>query len=448
LPARTICLPLLWNSNVAGENGSEQGEVAAVAVDGLRRVLALLGVAVEEHVVEQHLCGQHGQLLLRRDLAQVLLVELDAEHIKVRAELDGHVGRADGSLLDDGGNVARASVRIEERHGEVETEAHFGPSTKEAGAGDFAEGRGVVGSVAELDEGDATAAEDGLRGRPNEGSSSSFRVRTTRLFGVVGDGSRVEVDAILAAGEAHEGAEPLAGRLAAAALAVVADNGEQHRVALVELAHGHGVSTWVARISSKVRLNVRRQVVEVVKAKVSGQRDVLSDLELERVVWLAAAAIPVIRHLVHTQHLDLAHAVSRVDTVCVFLGDGRALAALLGQQLDVLADGEDIGRVDDGPELRGHGAALQLLRQLDGLDLGEHGIRQGRVRHDPSDRVPGLHDADGRGNRIPLNDRVGGVGLGNRVAGLAVGVGGVHGRGAGLVGVVGHGDRTSVRATS
>ena len=80
----------------------------------------------------------------------------------------------------------------------------------------------------------------------------------------------------------------------------------------------------------------------------------LLHIQLERVVGLAAAAVPIIAHFVGSQYFQLVVLVSAgIDGVRVGLFyTARAFEALLGQQFDVLSNCENRRGVNDAPELR------------------------------------------------------------------------------------------------
>lgn len=67
----------------------------------------------------------------------------------------------------------------------------------------------------------------------------------------------------------------------------------------------------------------------------------------------AAATVPIIRHLIDTQELSLSIlAETGVNRVSILLLHARrAAAAVLGEDFSVLADGEEVGVLENTPNI-------------------------------------------------------------------------------------------------
>ena len=123
---------VLGDGDVARADHADERVVAAVAVDGVVILAALLGVSIEEHVVGKQLGGEDANLLLGVEVGGVL--ELNAVHISVGGELDEGGSQRSRSLLDDLAHVTLLGLGVEERGVELERAAHLGPTAEEAGA--------------------------------------------------------------------------------------------------------------------------------------------------------------------------------------------------------------------------------------------------------------------------------------------------------------------------
>ena len=272
--------------------------------------LALLSLAVKEHIVQQHL-GRHSRhLALRRDAAGKL-DRVDVG-ISVAAQRCGGLGSAHGAALGNGAQVARAAVRVDVAHVKFEGATHLGPACEKAGPSNLAPRRLLLlalrvggGEIAKQKIRDAPPAAAGLRDGAHDAihrhlvAGHALEDHAALPLGVLGVGwhsSREDLHAILAAGAADEAAQDLAGECAAA-LARVALDGEKHRLLLVEVAQVGGLGPGIGAHSGPVVAHVLRQETVVRDLVVAGHGNVLAGLELERVVGAAAAAVPVVRDL-------------------------------------------------------------------------------------------------------------------------------------------------------
>ncbi len=357
-----LTLDLLGDGDVAGADHADEGVVAAVAVDEVVVLGALLSVAVEEHVVGQQLGGEDADLLLRVEVGGVL--ELNAVHIGVRGELNEGGSQGSGFLLDDLAHVTFLGLGVEERGVEVEGEAHLGPATEEARALDLAIRLVSVGLAlaTQVQGGDAAASVGGLDHRAQKLAGIQTERSALLLVGLVLHGAGVDVHAVSAAVKAHEGAQPLARELGAAALAVIADQGQKHGVSHVHVTH---LALLLAGTEAvPVVLEVLSKVVEIALGAVSGKGNILSHLQSQGVVRGAAATVPVITDFVDAKELVLSVAANAgIDGVSVLLLYARrAHAALLGQELHMLSDGQLIGSLKNTPVVGSESSAFKSGR--------------------------------------------------------------------------------------
>ena len=166
--------------------------------------------------------------------------------------------------------------------------------------------------------------------------------------------------AVSAAVEAHKGAQPLAGELGAAALAVIADEGQKHGVGHVHVAH---LALLLASTEAvPIVLEVLGKVVEVALGAISGKGNILSHLQSQGVIRSAAATVPVVTDFVNAKELVLGVAANTgIDGVRVLLLHARrAHAAVLGQQLHVLSDGQLTRSLQDTPIIGSESSALKI----------------------------------------------------------------------------------------
>jgi hypothetical protein len=140
----------------------------------------------------------------------------------------------------------------------------------------------------------------------------------------------------------------------AASHALVAHHREEHRLGLVHFREC--LLPVVACDAIPVIHKVLRQVLVVGVAAVAWNRYIGAGLHHDRVVRLAAAPVPVVTDLVDTENLGLClarktsvHGV-RVLLLHTALGN-TARAALLGHELDVLANGKDLRVLHHAPRI-------------------------------------------------------------------------------------------------
>lgn len=213
-----------------GAHRAEARVVAAVAGDAAVVALALLRVALEPHVVREHLRGEHRDLLRGGEVHA--LVEGHAVDVRLGHELLHSAGKAVGLLLDHLGEIAGFLLALEARDGEVEAAAHLRPAAEEARAFHLGEGLRGVG-VGQVQRGREHSAVDGLRDLADE--LAGVGVERSAFLLVVRELARIHAHAVLAAGAADEGRQPLAGSLAAAALTVVAQHRQHRQHAVTDL---------------------------------------------------------------------------------------------------------------------------------------------------------------------------------------------------------------------
>jgi hypothetical protein len=157
------------------------------------------------------------------------------------------------------------------------------------------------------------------------------------------------VHTVAAVVKAHKSAEKFA-RRSAAALAIIADEGQHRRVGHVYFAKSCLLFFAVQPVP--VITEILRQV-SIVAGSVPGDGDIGSHLQAQRVVRSAATTVPVVTDLVDTKELGL----GVVTDTCVngirilLLHTGRAHADLLGQQLHVLSDSQAVCTSENAPVL-------------------------------------------------------------------------------------------------
>jgi hypothetical protein len=186
---------------------AEKRAIEAVAVHSIVTVLALLGVPIEEHVVEQELGGEHCQLLLCTHRSG--LIELDRVEIRIGTELCDESSCIVRSLLGDKSEVT-SSLRggwLRDREFEVETK--FRPAAKATRTlhlGERFVGVGV-GTTVEFQSRDEHPAKVGLNHATDEvidpGGGRGLVAALLILSRLV-DASSIQVDTVLAAGEADK----------------------------------------------------------------------------------------------------------------------------------------------------------------------------------------------------------------------------------------------------
>lgn len=258
-------------------------EVAAVAVDSVVILRALLSVALEDHVVHEQLGSQSGDLLLSsHGLASGgALAEGDGVHISLSHELTHGTRQGGRLLLDDDTQITLVVLIVESGQREVEVAAALGPATEEARAFHAGEGLSTVVS-GQMELGMVATAQVRLLYLANEAVCSLVQLeRTASLaLGVIVEGASVDINAILAAAEAHECVQPTARHLAAAALTVVTNEGHDRRILLVDLLRCSEATIAVhgAPAASDVAADVRPVRASILPR----HRNIGADLELSK----------------------------------------------------------------------------------------------------------------------------------------------------------------------
>jgi hypothetical protein len=153
-----------------------------------------------------------------------------------------------------------------------------------------------------------------------------MQVKRSRLTWLVLQGTGIDIDAILATLKAHKVVQPLARALAAAAHAIIAHHRQQHWLLHVQLTQRLGLATSFETF--KVGHEVLAKMTEIAVGAVAGHGDVLTDLQTQWVIGLAAAAVPVVAHFVHAQKFGLGIlGQTGIDRVSVLLRCARWASA-------------------------------------------------------------------------------------------------------------------------